>query len=411
MRRGLLLLCALLLGGVTAAVAANPAPPAVTTGAASGITTNAATVAGTINPGDAETSWHVQYGTSTGYGLTTPAKTLPAATTTSNVTAALTGLTAGTTYHYRLTATNAAGIANGADRTFKTSAPPAKPAVATASATGITRDGARLRATVDPNGLPTQFRFEYGPTTSLGQSTPPGDAGSGSSGHSVSQVVGGLRPDTVYYFRAVATSAAGTVRGSTRSLRTTKLPLALAISASPDPVVFGTDVIITGLLSGGAIANRAITLQSRPFPFTRSFRALGTQRVTDSIGAVRFPVAPFKSATQFRLSASGALSAVVTVEVQPRVRLNVRRISGGRVRVSGLVFPSSTSGRISIQRRTADGGFVPVRRVTLVARSSGGARYRATLRYRSGLVLRAVYRGGSGGPLLSARSLVKRVPR
>jgi hypothetical protein len=411
MRRGLLLLCVLLLGGVTAALAANPTPPTVTTGAASGVTTSAATVAGTINPGDAATTWRVQYGTSTGYGLTTPAKSLPAATTASNVSAALAGLTPGTTYHYRLTATNAAGVTNGGDRTFKTSAPPTKPAVSTSPATNITRDAARFNARVDPNGVATQFRFEYGLTKSLGKSTPPGDAGSGGAARSVAQLVGGLSPDTVYYFRAVATSAAGTVRGSTRSLRTTKLPLALAISASPDPVVFGTDVVISGLLSGSAVANRAITLQSRPFPFTGGFRNLGTKRVTDTAGAVRFPVAPFRSATQFRLSTSGAQSAVVTVDVQPRVRLSVRRIRGGRVRVSGLVFPSSASGRISIQRRTAGGSFVPVRRVTLVARSSGGARYRATLRYRRGLVLRAVYRGGNGGPLLGARSLVKRVPR
>jgi len=411
MRRGLLLLCALLLGGVTAALAANPVPPTVTTGAASGVTTNAATVAGSVNPGDAESTWQFQYGTSTSYGLTTPVKTLPAATTASNVSAALGSLTPGTTYHYRLTATNAAGITRGADRSFTTSAPPAKPAVTTRAATSITRNTARLNARVDPNGLPTQFRFEYGPTRSLGLSTPAADAGSGGSARSLSQVVGGLNPDTLYYFRAVATSSAGTVRGSTRSLRTAKLPLTLAVSASPDPIEFGTDLTISGLLAGSAIANRAITLQSNPFPFTRGFRNVGSPRVTDSAGAVRFLVAPFKAATQFRLSTSGARSAVVTVEVRPRVRLRVRRLRGGRVRASGLVFPSSASGRVSIQRRTADGGFVPVRRVTLVARRSGGARYRATLRFRPGLVLRAVYRGGDGGPLLSGRSAVKRVPR
>jgi hypothetical protein len=253
-----------------------------------------------------------------------------------------------------------------------------------------------------------QFFFEYGPTKSLGQRTASADGGTGTSAHTVSQVVGALAADTVYYFRIVATSAGGTVRGSTRSLRTAKLPQALTLSATPEPVVFGRDITIVGRLTGNAVANRAVTLESNPFPFTRGFRRLGTTRVTGAAGAVRFLVAPFGSATQFRLESGGTRSAAITVHVRPRIRLRVHRIAGGRVRVSGLVFPSSASGRVSIQRRTASGRLVPVRRTALVARSSGGARYRATLRTRRNLVLRAVYRGSSGGPLLSARSNVKR---
>jgi hypothetical protein len=408
MRRGLLLLSVLLLGGVTAALAANPTLPAVTTGAASSISTTAASVAGSVNPGGADSTWQFQYGTSTTYGLTTPNQNITAATTTANVSAGLGALTPNTTYHYRLTATNAAGITRGADRSFKTAAPPAKPGVTTSAATSVTHDSAKLNARVDPNGSPTQFFFEYGTSNALGQATPPADAGNGTAARSVSTVLTGLVADTTYYVRAVATSPAGTVRGATKSLRTANLPLSLTLGAAPDPVIFGGDLKIEGRLAGTNIANRAITLMSNPFPYTRGFRRLGTQRVTDAAGVVRFLVAPFGSATQFRLETSGARSGVVTIAVRPRIRLSVRRIRGGRVRATGLVFPSRAAGRVSIQRRTASGAFVPLRRTQLTSRTSGGARYAATLRVRPGAVLRAVYIGGSGGPLLSARSVVKR---
>jgi len=406
MRRGLLLLFALLLGGVTAALAANPEPPTVTTGSATNVATTTATILGTINPGDADTTWQFRYGTSTTYGLTTPVQTIPAATTVSTVTAPLDKLTAGTTYHYQLTATNAAGQNSGDDKNFKTLAPPPLPGASTGNAKNVGRNTATLTGSVDPNGLATQFFFEYGTTKSYGVATPAASAGSGQSSKSVSQDIGGLTPDTVVHFRIVAVSSAGTSRGNDHSFRTAKLPTTIAIGASPDPVVFGNDVTIEGRISGPAIVNRAVTLQTNPFPFTRGFKNFGSSRLSDASGVVRFAVAPFTQAKQFRVKMSGAASAVVTVEVRPKIRLRVRRIRGKRVRVSGFLNPGDATGVISIQRRTAGGSFVPIRRVALEPHA-GGARFRTTLRFRRNLALRASYRA-PGGPLLAAVSRVKR---
>src|SRR3954468_10206169 len=94
---------------ITAAIAqVNPAPPAVTTGAAEGVTTSAATVNGTVNPNGAETPYYVEYGTASNYGLTPPqpGPSAGAGTDPVPVKVALSRLTSNTTYHYRLVATN-----------------------------------------------------------------------------------------------------------------------------------------------------------------------------------------------------------------------------------------------------------------------------------------------------------------
>jgi hypothetical protein len=100
----------------------QPVPPTVTTGGASGITNSAAIVAGTINPNGLSTTYHFDYGTTTSYGSQAPASDGSAGSGSANtpVSASLSGLTALTTYHYRLVATNSAGTTNGSDATFTT---------------------------------------------------------------------------------------------------------------------------------------------------------------------------------------------------------------------------------------------------------------------------------------------------
>jgi Divergent InlB B-repeat domain len=110
---------------VTATFAQNA--PAVTTGGASSATQTGATVSGTVNPNGANVSdCHFQYGTTTAYGSVAACGASPGAgTSAAGVSAALSGLAAGTTYHYRLVATNGGGTTNGADATFSTSSPAA----------------------------------------------------------------------------------------------------------------------------------------------------------------------------------------------------------------------------------------------------------------------------------------------
>jgi hypothetical protein len=96
--------------------------PAVTTGPASNVTANSATVTGTANPNGQSTMVHFEYGTTTGYGASTPDQNIGSGTGAVDVAANLTGLAPNTTYHYRLVGTNASGTTVGADQTFTTAA-------------------------------------------------------------------------------------------------------------------------------------------------------------------------------------------------------------------------------------------------------------------------------------------------
>jgi NHL repeat-containing protein len=101
---------------------AAPAP-VVTTEAASGISQTAATLNGKVDAEGNDAECEFEYGTSAAYGKSVPCSLNPVTGTTATaVSAALSGLTAGTTYHYRVAAENEGGLSNGSDATFTTSA-------------------------------------------------------------------------------------------------------------------------------------------------------------------------------------------------------------------------------------------------------------------------------------------------
>lgn len=100
--------------------------PSATTGAASGVKATSATVAGSVNPNGIATSWHIDYGTTSGYEAATPEVSAGSGSGSVPVSANLTGLKPGVTYHYRVVAGAAAGTGVGADKTVKTKSPSIK---------------------------------------------------------------------------------------------------------------------------------------------------------------------------------------------------------------------------------------------------------------------------------------------
>ncbi len=105
---------------------AQTAPPAAVTGTASALAETAATVTGTVDPQDATvTACRFEYGPTETYGQSAPCAATPAGGSASQtVSAALSGLAANTTYHFRLVAASASGAERAADGRFTTLAPP-----------------------------------------------------------------------------------------------------------------------------------------------------------------------------------------------------------------------------------------------------------------------------------------------
>jgi hypothetical protein len=135
------------------------------------------------------------------------------------VAATIGGLTASTTYHFRIVATNSAGTTYGADRTFTTLGPTGPPVVITNPATLVASFSATLNGSVDPHGLTTNVHFQYGTTTNYGHHTV-NQTKTGNAYQNVAANISGLSASTTYHFRIVATNSAGTRSGGDRTFTT-----------------------------------------------------------------------------------------------------------------------------------------------------------------------------------------------
>ncbi len=103
--------------------------PVTSTRAASTVGRNEATLEGTVDPAGAESTYYFEYGPSRSYGSKTESTGVGSGTANVEVGRAVAGLEAGTTYHFRIVATNSHGTVHGADRTFATDSWEVRPSV------------------------------------------------------------------------------------------------------------------------------------------------------------------------------------------------------------------------------------------------------------------------------------------
>ncbi len=343
--------------------------PTTVTGAASSIAPTSARLNGRVTPNGQATTWYFEYGTGTSYGTRTPTRSVGSGTSAVNVAAAITGLRRTTTYHYRLVASNASGTIVGADRTFSTSL---APSVRTGAAQTVGVTTATLTGAVDRRGRSTTWYFEYGTSTGYGARTPTRSVPSGSGARNVSASLTGLRAGTTYHYRLVATSDAGTSRGADATFTTVGVTL-----ATPAPrVVYGRGLTLSGSVPVKR-AGETVTIFAQPFG-EGSFRSVANV-LTAADGTWRYVARP-RIRTSYLASWNGGRSGATTVGVRPGVSL--RRTSAGLLatRVTGT---RSFAGRIvQLQRRTAAGRWVTIKRLRLNARSAATFRpvtFRAAL--------------------------------
>ncbi len=118
------------------------------------------------------------------------------------------------------------------------------PGLETGKAQKITRNTALLGGTVNGEGSPAKYSFQWGPTQELGNATSLQSAGTGET--KASATIEGLSPGTTYYFRIIAENQNGTAYGLIRELQTPQ-----AVTGSTGPVKeLGTEAVtLTGSLS------------------------------------------------------------------------------------------------------------------------------------------------------------------
>lgn len=96
----------------------------------------------------------------------------------------------------------------------------ALPKPATAMATNITQTGATLTGMVYLEGNSTTALYEYGSSSSYGNSTSSSHSGEYHGSWPVPKPVTGLTPGTTYHFRLVATNKNGISMGSDQTFTT-----------------------------------------------------------------------------------------------------------------------------------------------------------------------------------------------
>ena len=215
---------------ILCAIAAAAAPTAIT-GPVTATAATTATLSGTVNPNGTATSWHFEYGKTTTYGTSTSSTSAGSGTANTGVSENLTGLTPGTSYHYRLVATSTGGTTNGSDGIFNT-ASAAPPTVTTNAATGVGSGAATLNGSINANGQATSYYFEYGKTTSYGTKTGVQNGGSDTNPVNVSAAISGLQSGQTYHARLVASSTGGTTNGNDVSFAASSGPSATTKAAS-----------------------------------------------------------------------------------------------------------------------------------------------------------------------------------
>lgn len=202
-------------------------PPTAITGAASSITGTSATLNGTVSSNGASTTVTFDFGLTSGYGtpLTATPSSLAANAVNTAVSAAVTGLTCNTTYHFLVKGVSTNGTGTGSDGTFTTSA--CLPSVTTTAASAISTAGATLNGTVSSNGASTTVTFNYGTSTSYGSiaTASASPLAAGATNSAVSSALTGLTCGTTYHFQASGTNTAGTKTGSDQSFSTSACPV------------------------------------------------------------------------------------------------------------------------------------------------------------------------------------------
>ena len=335
--------------------AADASSPSATTDAATNVTSGTtATLNGTVNPNNSNTTTEFEYGTNSGLSGSTiiPAGSLSGSTAQST-TANIDSLLPGTTYYFRVVATNSVGVSYGSIRSFT---PIAAPTVTIRAASSIGETTTVINARINSNGgNTTGIKFTYSTSENFLTDTftvvgSPSTL-TGTTLTDITASISGLTGGATYYFKAEATNEAGKTTSSSLSFTTTPAPSVTTNSA--------TSVTATSATLNGSVNARGLATTSITFTYgTSSTLSSGNTTVSASPSsasgssdtAVSASLTGLTTGTTYyyRLSASnvnGSNSGVIssfTVASTPLVTTNSAAVSGTTATLEASVNPNGS---------------------------------------------------------------------
>ncbi len=237
-----------------------PAPTATTTNYTN-LKANSVTLNGTVNANGRNTTVTFLWGTSESTLTNSVNATPNTLTDNSNVsvTCDITNLSPNNIYYYKVRAVSDGGTADGSVINFTTPAL-SKPIVITLDAATVNPTGATLNGSVNANGLETTVIFEYGTTIGYGQTinASPNSVNGTTNTNVMATITGTLSPSTIYHYRVVATSSAGTQQGEDKTFTTTSAGSPAVTTGSENNVNHNSAYFSGNITSFGTGATQAV---------------------------------------------------------------------------------------------------------------------------------------------------------
>lgn len=329
--------------------------PTATTDAASGVSAGTtATLNATVNPNNSNTTTEFEYSTNSALtGSTIVAANSLTGTTAQSTSTLIDSLSPGTTYYFRVIATNSVGVTYGSILSFT---PIAAPTVTIRAASEIGETTTVLNAKINANGgNTTSIRFTYSSSSTFASDTftvtgTPSTL-TGTTLTDISASISNLTGGGTYYFKAEATNEAGTTTSSTLSFTTTPAP---AVTTSSATSVTSTGATLNGTVNAKGVATTSITFTYGTSSTLSSGNTVVDASPSSASGSSDTPVSlaltglTTGTTYYFRLSASnanGSNSGAIfsfTVASTPLVTTDSATVSGTTVTLNGTINPNGS---------------------------------------------------------------------